>query len=343
MPHAVSFMPYFPDAQINEVLGDFRVWNWERNADKFATEPHIREYLNRYFGLYKTVRGRPEDRIAVVSPAAGDQFPANQDLGKLGRFNNTVMACYLFNLPIDHDALPFCLSDNFTGLYLPSIDGDANSSIAFEFGSYFRVRQAGSWDYLTFATPQFVPEMGQCKPVARLLPLMLKLLGDKSRSATRFFRSLEWLRLAFVNYENIPYDVRLVAMCSAFEALLDLPEYKKENHFSRRVHDLLPAHNLPTTSRTRKSKVVADTPVGWWCRDFYQLRSRLVHGEETSPRDWQHSPGIEHLTIAVHIFEECVWGLLQKQGLISSDDRRMEFAFRSRWRDFLGVAISAFT
>jgi Apea-like HEPN len=341
MRHAVSFMPYFPDEQINQVLGDFRVWNWTNNKKQFATDKRVEEYLTRYFALYKTVKGKPERRIAIVSPAKGDPFPPDQDLFKLSRFNNALMACYLFNLPLDQN-WPLCLSDNFTGLQQPFDADSDDASIAFKFGSYLQVTQAGSWDYLTFATPQFMPDMGQCKPVDRLMPLLLTLLADKSAATNRLFRSLEWLRLAFVNYENVPYDVRLVAMCSAFEALLDLPEFKKAENFSNQVNGLLPPNKLSSSSRPIRKTMVADTAVGWWCRDFYSLRSKLVHGEETKPQDWHHSTGTEHLKIAINIFEECVWGLLTKWSVLSPDDRMMEFQWRSNWRDMLGVQMSAF-
>ena len=100
MRHIVSFMPYFPDEQINEVLDDFRVWNWQQNAQQLATEPRVREFLNRYFGLYRTVKRKQEGRVAIISPVTGDPFPADQDLSKLNRFNNALMASYLFNLPL---------------------------------------------------------------------------------------------------------------------------------------------------------------------------------------------------------------------------------------------------
>ena len=251
------------------------------------------------------------------------------------------MACYLFNLP-ESGNWPLCLSDNFTGLHQPIEKETDELNIGFQFGSYFQIMQTGSWDRLIFATPQFMPDMGQCKPVEPLLPLIADFIGDKSAASNRLFRSLEWLRLAFSNYENVPYDIRLVAMCSAFEALLDLREFKKEDHFSSTVNGLLPAHNLPVTSRAnRRGKIVTDTAVGWWCRNFYNLRSNLVHGEETNPQDWKHGDGSEHLKIALNIFEECVWGLLAKWRKMAHN-RMMEFVWRSKWPDQLGIQMNAF-
>jgi len=234
------------------------------------------------------------------------------------------------------------LADNFTGLNQPFDEEQNDLAIAFQFGSYARVTQTGSWDYLRFATPQFVPDMGQCKPVDRLLELLVGRCSDKSEVTNRLFRSLEWLRMAFLNYENVPYDVRAVAMCSAFEALLDFPDFGKSEYFSKTVNSLLPPNKLASSSRQIRNKVLADTIVGWWCRDFYNLRSRVVHGEDIDPKDWQYGTGAEHLKIALNIFEECLWGLVTKWGKLSPDDRAMEFVWRSNWRDLLGVQMASF-
>lgn len=341
MRHSVSFIPYFPDEGINELIGEFRLWNWYRYSEQIVSDGKVWGWLSRYFGLYKTATGKAESRIAVVSPANGDLFPADQDLFKQSRFNNALMACYLFNLPLAQD-WPVCLADNFTGLNQPFDEEQNDLTIAFKFGSYAQVAQTGSWDYLRFATPQFVPDMGQCKPVNRLLGLLVGLCLDKSENTNRLFRSLEWLRMAFLNYENVPYDVRVVAMCSAFESLLDFPDFGKSEHFSKTVNGLLPANKIPTSSRQVGKKILADTVVGWWCRDFYALRSKVVHGEEIDAREWQYATGAEHLKIAINIFEECLWGLVTNWGLLAPGERMEEFVWRSNWRDLLGVQMSAF-
>jgi len=62
---AVSFIPYFPDYDIDETVGDYRICNWQKNWE-IATDADTREFLDRYFSLFRRVNGDPEARIAIV-------------------------------------------------------------------------------------------------------------------------------------------------------------------------------------------------------------------------------------------------------------------------------------
>jgi hypothetical protein len=77
---------------------------------------------------------------------------------------------------------------------------------------------AGSWDYLHFVTPQFVPDM-KCEPVTTIQSQLTALCSSDQEKVVRLFRSLEWLKLTFMNYEGFPHEARPVAMCTAFETL----------------------------------------------------------------------------------------------------------------------------
>src|SRR5689334_4528466 len=110
-------------------------------------------------------------------------------------------------------------------------------------------------------------------------------------------------------------------MCTAFETLLDFPDQGKARFFSEEVNRLLPPNRLPRLSR--QGKPFDDTEVGWWCRDFYDLRSRLTHGERILGADLRIANGQEHLRIALHIFEECIYGLLQEWGILTREERIM--------------------
>jgi hypothetical protein len=82
---------------------------------------------------------------------------------------------------------------------------------------------------------------------------------------------------------------------------------------------------------------VEDNEVGWWCRRFYDLRSRAVHGTGLERKDLFHASGVEHLRIALSIFEECLRGLLIQRGRMKEEERRARFFIRSAWREELGL------
>jgi len=257
----------------------------------------------------------------------------------MSRFTNALLAAYLFNLPTGEQRYPFCSSDNFTGLYQPFKPNADHLDIAFTFGSYFHLTVAGSWQYLGYVTPDFVPNMN-CQPAQTILAQLAALCANAEERVVRLFRSLEWLRLTFMNYEGFPHEARPLAMCTAFETLLDFPDREKARYFSDQVNSLLPANRLP---RLRRPGInYDDTQVGWWCRDFYNLRSKTVHGERVQAADLVTDRGVEHLRIALSIFEECTYGLLAEWGFLAREDREAVFVWRSHWRDQLGIAVDAF-
>jgi hypothetical protein len=95
------------------------------------------------------------------------------------------------------------------------------------------------------------------------------------------------------------------------------------------VNRLLPPNKLPRLTRPRFK--FDDTEVGWWCRDFYDLRNRITHGARIHTTDLDATNGQEHLRIALSLFEECIYGLLVEWELLMEDDRMMEFMWRSHW------------
>jgi hypothetical protein len=54
---------------------------------------------------------------------------------------------------------------------------------------------------------------------------------------------------------------------------------------------------------------------------LYDLRSKIVHGDELKPEHFVNAREFPHLKIALYIFAECVDHLLVEEGLVSEDDR----------------------
>ena len=103
---AVSFIPYFPDESIDTTLGDFHIRNWWRNRERLAPAANVREFLDRYFGLFRRPHGDRETRIAIVHRRDQDPFAEQQDFSAISRFANALMAAYLFNLPTGEQQYP---------------------------------------------------------------------------------------------------------------------------------------------------------------------------------------------------------------------------------------------
>ncbi len=238
----VSFMPYFPNDQVDLAVGGFNVWNWWHHRERLVADLSIRAYLDRYFGLYRRANDDVEQRTAIISRAGLPTFPEEAQFAKreIGRFASALMASHLFELPVDRDiAWAICSSDNFTALYQPFNAAAADPAISFTFGGYIRTMVTGSWDHLRFTTPQFMPDLGPCRPQETILSNLAALCPDGRDPVNRLFRSLELLRLAFANYEGLQPAARIVAMCTAFETLLDFPDREKARYFAETVNRYL--------------------------------------------------------------------------------------------------------
>ena len=124
-------------------------------------------------------------------------------------------------------------------------------------------------------------------------------------------------------------------MATAFEALLGFPEQDKSRFFAATVNRYIPPNSLPTTSLLwghGRASGVTENAVGWWCREFYNLRNRIVRGEEIGETDLRNARGEEHIRIALSLFEECIWGLLVELGKLREEERAPHFFSRSYWR-----------
>jgi hypothetical protein len=339
----VFFMPYYPDIEVDRATANFHLWNWWRHREKRVPDQSIRSHLDKYFALYRRTDGGVEQRIAIISPGDVDTFREKTEFSgrEISRFANVVMASHLFELPVEkNDGRAICTSDNFAVLCQEFNPRATDPHLSFSFGSYVRPIVAGSWDRLLFTTPLSITDLGPCQPELTILSHLATLCREMGGTVNRLFRSLEWLRLGFANYEGLEPSARIIAMATAFEVLLGFPEQDKTRHFAGTVNRYIPPNRLPTTTllwgQGRVSGVTENT-VGWWCREFYNFRNRIVRGEEISETDFRNARGEEHLRIALSLFEECIWGLLIELGKLPEEDRARRFFSRSRWRAQLGL------
>jgi hypothetical protein len=90
-----------------------------------------------------------------------------------------------------------------------------------------------------------------------------------------------------------------------------------------------------------KPKLVSDNDVGWWCRDFYGLRSRIVHGDPLVKSDFL-TKNVDKLKIALYLYVECVRGILAGVGIWTELERMKEFWLHRKWVDILGLPESSF-
>ena len=344
--NSINFMPYFPDRDVDEKFGPFHVWNWIKFRDKYLSDKPSRDFLERYFSIYKKYDGRAEDRIAIIDceglpPSDKPELPL-----EIGRFAHVAMLAHIVMMPLTSNEAHFASASDNYALFAQPFDPHSDA-ISLVFGSYVKtIQAAGSLEHLTFMTPQHTPDplfgLGDHRLLRQLAPLCVK----NNMDIERLFRSLPWVGFAFSNVAEHIYASRIVAMTTAFEILLDMPEEDKTNEFSSRVNALLLANKLPRSTRKRKTKSgneknETDNEVGWWCRKFYGIRSKIVHGDKLENEDYKTND-VENLRISLHLFRECVDGILVKLGELTEQERMEQFWLCKEWIDVLKLPHDAF-
>ncbi|MBA7545069.1 hypothetical protein ES705_37431 [subsurface metagenome] len=115
----------------------------------------------------------------------------------------------------------------------------------------------------------------------------------------RIFRSLEWFRIAHTNNSKVSKFAKIIMMATTFEILLRFPENNKKQYFAEFIDAHVVSNRFIKKKRKdKRGKVHTHTLAGFWSFDFYELRSRIVHGSVVSPTDLMYNPKISHLEVA---------------------------------------------
>lgn len=146
--------------------------------------------------------------------------------------------------------------------------------------------------------------------ISHLNKVRWKSRGFKEEERLRLIRAIEHYNRSYAEGSGVDDRNRVLSLGAGFEALMSLPDERIQQAFKSTVITLLgDISNL-----------------GGWALDFYNLRSKIVHGEEiaSSPRSstsnrqkreiaslyFRHSEGeyeyIKHLEIGQNIFRKCL-------------------------------------
>ena len=125
---------------------------------------------------------------------------------------------------------------------------------------------------------------------------------DKKLVARRIRRALEWLRFAWTNTIAITEDARIVALRTAFEALLTKRSFKPNEGWKLREHlSQLVARGEPETLRKYKDDFGKPrqremTDAAFWFQSFTLLRNEIIHGDTAQKRSRVFGPDSESQT-----------------------------------------------
>jgi len=306
----ISFLPWVGDKIKESIkLGSVTFWPYFAEANQRINDPKVKACLDKFFRSYKDLQEKPVNTIIMCSSDDKDfhQLAENE----CNDLRNAVDAL-VFSAIAPQIVSAVCQKNNPSGRFHPP------SSNIFELLT-FNLSLDDNYFYVN--TSQGIWEIGKIifhKPLAmggtmwKLDEKLIKgfdrcfLDKDWSNERERLFRSLEWFRLAHVEGSQVSDFSKIVMMATAFEILFDLPREGKRREFVNYIEKNIASIDFRRLRQAINEKEENWSLAGWWAWDFYDLRSRIVHGNSVSPSDLKYKGEISHLIVADLVFWECI-------------------------------------
>lgn len=315
------FLPYISirdDLKIGEVL----LWPFYERKDEYIKTPSIRSQIERFLKQYvdNSREHRPLQNITIVSYKSPDNFkPLTKYQFRKVRDAVTILC---FSTIITNTSFRAFSSDDFQLVQQNFRPGD--NRIAPSSGSFITRTIAGlKIEEVLFITPFYISQHWDIDYDEKILRALEKLQQDKKNKELyrRVITSLEWVSYAYSNVDNFNYSFRIVMMATAFEILLD--GFRDRFDFIGKIKQL--TCNSSERRSTRmiyykgKRQRMRFSFKEWWAYEFYDLRSKIVHGKEIKNKDFKNRKGEEYFLLSIKFFVECLKKLLSRQNYYTYD------------------------
>jgi hypothetical protein len=311
-----SLLPYFPALSTDLTVNRVHFFNFAAFKDTYIDSVLLRSRIGEYCALYVDESLEPllSPTVAVID-SDYSFVPLNDPLlTDLQKYSLALLTCSIG----DEQEIAMCVSEQFTLLTQNfTLTEDA---IAYPTGSFYRVTNWRSLSTTRLVRPAYVPnETILYRFEKKLMEGLANMIDLHDPTDERVFKALTWVRYAFLNADGNSYESRVVMMATAFEIFFDLPRNGKEEEFAGRLESLLQVDKMGH-SMIRKPNargvMKTSTMYGWWARDFYSLRSRIVHEGVVSKNDLVNAKGAQHLLLALKILKFCLYRLLEQRGVL---------------------------
>lgn len=281
----IAFMPYAPLEEGMEI-GSYEVWPFQQQAESRIDDPQVLKQLNKYFGRFFEYRyeqrvggvDRNIEGIFLISPknfiVGSDQFTPIQiqDIQSIGHI---IAFSSIFEAGFGS-----ITTDPFETRIQSFVKGQEGLKVWHQFYT--------SYDLIKFLKPLHIDS-----PLFKYrLTHLAGALGDAlphrntNQIIKRVLRSLELLFHTVTFGDMLTNEHRLLTLVMAFEVLLN---FENKIQFVESLERYIADHepqiltrqvNIPKKGETEVSK----SKTCWWAYDLYNLRSSIIHGEDS---DWQ--------------------------------------------------------
>jgi hypothetical protein len=307
---AVTILPWAGLKQDIQV-GPVTFWPWDPSK---IQDEEIKNQLERFFKIFVDHYGKTVNTVTICSHGK----PDFHILADEKEYNELLAAINILAFSSICPAIKRGVCSNNNSIAPP------NSECFDLFRQKFKIpddrsvvvstRSSLNWeviDKVHISMPWGVSNFLGSNPNDELIGAFDKVFDDSFSSETRerLFRSLEWFRFAHPDANNVSEASRLVMMSTAFEILLDFPEQRKSLYFAQQIENKLKKDKSISETRTYNNKQCTYTKAACWAYDFYQLRSKIVHGEPFKPEDGRYKDWINYNIVADLVF----WELIVKE------------------------------
>lgn len=328
-PFHVFFLPW---AGLNEEIqiGPITFWPFQTKAEQNINEKCIQDQLERIFKTYVDHEGHPVETITICSHGAHDfrELQKKEFDELIGAVDALIFAtiCPVTRSSVCNNNRSMgspsadryqLISQNFT----PGVD-----DISIRAGSVLD----GGWKIgdVTFPKPWHIGEFCASQD-EELLRGLNEVLNSNSHSDIKniIFRSLEWFRLAHTQSGVVSKLSKVVMMATAFEIVLQVNSKEKKKYIAEQLKKRF-SNDLSIIEERKigkNKKDVSFPKISWWAWDFYDLRNKIVHGDNVGSqeliggiarREW-----LTHLIVADLVYLEIIVNELFNNKLIGEAER----------------------
>lgn len=316
-----TFFPYFPSSNFDQKIGRIHLFNFWKYKNTYIKDAAIRRILEKICKMYRNSELERAKNLTVCI-WDGDYTFKKLSVDEMDLIHKYALSL-LFCSVVKNSEQGCCSSEHFHFIGL-EFDYNVESHINYSAGSFFGYSKI-IWDMNVkkFVAPEYVEVPSYYTYDEQLFESLIKLINTGDSQESKIFQVLNWVRNSCMNFDHFNNESRAVMLATAFEIFFSLPEQSKEDSFAEKLETCLGKSGLPAiTKKNARGKDKTNTIYGWWARDFYSLRSKIVHGEKITNIDWFSSnKRNRHINIALLMMQFCLYSLLTQKGLLiySSD------------------------
>ena len=310
-------------------IGDWGVAPWQEATEHIESDI-ARGSLSEAICRYRKDRQTAKDSAALILRASGRLDPVTpQERADIRDVINVIAFSHL----VDNWGPLARTAENFEYVFLQIPEQILSEGFAYASGSVVRIQVTTSAGVnKVFYAPDYVHVPMASKPDRTMLGLLTQVYEslENLELRARVLRSLDFVRLAYANADSFDEKTRIVLLCTAFETLFRVNRRRKAEPIAQGIDELL-GKSLPQFSRVGRDG--EHTRFGWFFRDLYDLRNRIMHGDAVGEVNFIFANPTEkqsRFLIGVDLFQHALEEYLYQAGIASINE--------IRWIRKLGLA-----